>query len=66
MHALTLRAVFFTLFSSGRTANGLINYDEFVNVVLSPGQLPPPVEIPAELKPYYDQVVSKDAGKHKE
>lgn len=43
--------------------NGLINYSEFVNVLFKAESIPPPVVIPDELKPYWDALKSKEAGK---
>jgi len=49
-----------------KDGNGQINYNEFVGVLLEGKQLPPPVQIPEELKPYWDALKSKEAGKNKE
>ena len=45
--------------------NGLINYNEFANVLFNPPPIPPPVVIPEELKPFWDALKSKEAGKNK-
>lgn len=44
--------------------NGLIDYSEFVKVLLQPVAVPPKIEIPEELKPYMAQVEQKEAKKH--
>ena len=41
----------------------MIDYKEFVSVLFAESNLPPPVEIPADLKPYWDALKSKEAGK---
>ena len=51
---------------SACAGNGTINYSEFVHVLLKPLDLPKPIEIPPELKEYWDQVKSKSDGKSKE
>ena len=49
-----------------KDGNGLIDYNEFVGLLFNPVSLPPPVVISDELKPYWDAIKSKEAGKHKE
>lgn len=49
-----------------KDSNGLINYSEFVGVLLNELSLPPPVVISPELKPFWDALKNKEAGKNKE
>ena len=44
--------------------NGMIDYNEFVAVLLQPVAVPPKLEIPEELKPYMAQLEQKEAKKH--
>ena len=44
--------------------NGKIEYTEFVQTLIKPVDVPPQVVISAELKPFMDQVLQKEAKKH--
>ena len=46
-----------------KDGNGMINYKEFVSVLLNAQSLPPPIVIPDELKPYWDAIKAKEGGK---
>ena len=50
----------------GNAGNGTINYSEFANVLFKQSSLPAPIAIPDELKPYVEQLKSKEAGKGKD
>ena len=45
---------------------GVVNIKDFLNIVFNAVSLPPAVVIDPELKPYYDALLSKEAGKNKE
>ena len=50
-----------------KDGNGLINYNEFVAVLFSDVNIPPPVVISEELRPYWDALKSKEEhGRKKE